>query len=122
MLQTFNFGRDVATLIDMYGSVGAAQVKLGRSTGEAHLNVVYLEGGGVLGEHEAPTPQLFIVIDGSGWVSSEDGEPRDVSAGMAILWSKGERHASGTSTGMTAIIVQALELEVAALRGSVSPP
>lgn len=66
-MQTYSFGRDVATLIDMHASVGAAQVKLGRSTGEAHLDVVYLEAGGELGQHEAPTPQFFIVIDGSGW-------------------------------------------------------
>lgn len=121
-MQTFNFGRDVATLIDRHASVGASQVQLGRSTDEAHVNVVYLEAGGVLGEHEAPTPQLFVVVDGAGWVSSEDGEQREVSAGMAILWSKGELHAAGTATGMTAVIVQALELEMAAPQRPVSPP
>ncbi len=121
-MQTFNIGRDVATLIDRHASVGAAQVTVGRSTDEAHLNVVYLEAGGVLGEHEAPTPQLFIVVDGSGWVSSADGAPREVSAGMAILWSKGELHASGTATGMIAVIVQAFELEMAVPEEPVSPP
>lgn len=120
-MQTFNVGRDVATLIDRYASVEAAQVKLGRSTDEAHLDVVYLDAGGVLGEHEAPTPQLFIVVDGAGWVSSADGEQREVSAGIAILWSKGELHTSGTATGMTAVIVQALELEMAAPEQPVSP-
>lgn len=121
-MQTFNVGRDVATLIDRYASVGAAQVKLGRSTDEARLNVVYLDAGGVLGKHEAPTPQLFIVVDGSAWVSSDDGEQREVNAGMVILWSKGELHASGTATGTTAGIVQAPELEMAGPQQPVAPP
>lgn len=115
----FNFGRDTATRIEVHDAVGAAQVKLGSSTGEAHLNIVYLEPGGLLGEHPAPTPQLFIVVDGNGWVSGDDGYRHTVSAGVGVFWSEGERHASGTDTGLSAVIMQARQLDVVAPSGSV---
>lgn len=113
-MELFDFGRGTATSIRVHDAVGATQVKLGNSTGDAHLDIVYLEAGGSLGEHPAPTPQLFIVIEGSGWVSGHDGNRRTVSAGVAVAWSEGERHASGTETGLTAVIMQARRLDVAA--------
>lgn len=89
-------------------------MKFGHSTGEAHLNIVYLEAGGVLGEHEAPTPQLFVVVGGQGWAAGDDRQQHEISVGDAVFWDQGERHQSGTDSGMTAVIMQTLELNIVA--------
>lgn len=113
-MKVFRFDREVTSDIDAHGSVGASQVKFGHSTGEAHLHVVYLDADGVLGEHEAPTPQLFVVVEGRGWASGRDGQQHGIKAGDAVFWDQGEMHASGTDTGMTAVVMQALELNIVA--------
>lgn len=103
---------DESTDIDRNGSIGASHVKLAHSTGEAHLNMVYVQAGGGLRAHEAPVPQLFVVVAGEGWVSGGDGNARAVRAGDAVLWREGEMHESGTESGMTAVVLQARELIV----------
>ncbi len=70
--------------------------------------------GGVLGEHEAPTPQLFVVVDGRGWAADDDGQRHEISVGHAVLWDQGERHESVTDSGMTVVVMQALELNIVA--------
>lgn len=111
-MDTYRFDRQVAEAIEADGTVGASQVKFGHSTGEAHLNTVYLEPGGTLGAHEAPVPQLFIVVEGHGWVTGSDGMRRNVGVGDAVVWEQGEMDESGTDEGMTVVIMQALELKV----------
>lgn len=115
-MEVLRFDREVAEPIEAEGTSGASQVRFGHSTGEAHLNTVYLEPGGVLGAHEAPTAQLFIVVDGYGWVSGGDGRRRGIGAGEAVSWERGEMHESGTDSGMTVVIMQALELDILAPR------
>ena len=39
-----------------------------------NIGFMYIEPGGVVGMHKAPVPQLFIVIQGEGWVCGEDQE------------------------------------------------
>ncbi len=76
-----------------------ARLKLGHSTGEAHLNVVHLEPGGVLGAHQAPTPQLFIVTEGqAGSPAATDGSEMSRSA-MPSSGNKGNRTDQGATAG-----------------------
>lgn len=110
----FRFDRETASGIGAHGSVEAAHVKCGHSTGEAHLDIIYLDAGGRLGEHEAPTAQLFIVVDGQGWATGGDQHRRDLEVGDAAFWDQGEMHESGTDSGMTVVVMQALELNIAA--------
>ncbi len=55
----------------------------------------------------AVADQLFVVVDGEGWVSGEDEVRVDIKAGQAALWRAGESHESSTSSGMTAVVVEA---------------
>lgn len=111
-MELFRYDREVAGTIE--GLEAVAQVPLGSSTGEAHVSVVHLDAVGGLPAHEAPTPQLFVVVNGQGWVSGQDGERHPVAYGDAAFWRQGELHESGTDSGMTAVVVQAMELNIAA--------
>ena len=90
-------------------SVGTT-VPLTLPDGEAHVVCIRLAAGGLLGRHPASVDQVFVVVNGSGWVRGADEEPTTVDAGTAVYWSAGEEHESGTDSGMTAIVVESERL------------
>ena len=96
--------------ISVYDSRGAHALSLGEGRGQGHIYWIRIDPGGVIGRHEAGFGQLFLVVDGSGWVSGDDGLPRPLSAGMGAFFARGEVHAKGSDTGLTAIMVQLTEL------------
>jgi quercetin dioxygenase-like cupin family protein len=62
--------------------------------------------GGFVPRHPAVGGQLFVVVEGSGWVSGSDGRRLPIRAGQAAYWEDGEAHESGTEKGMRAIVVE----------------
>jgi quercetin dioxygenase-like cupin family protein len=59
-----------------------------------------------IGRHPTPLWQLLAVVSGEGWVAGPDGHAVPLGPGEAVLWEPGEQHASGSSGGMVAVIVQ----------------
>jgi quercetin dioxygenase-like cupin family protein len=74
------------------------------------VSLAELEPGGRIGGHQAAGDQLFVVLLGSGWVSTAT-ERAELAAGEAALWEPGEWHESGTEDGMRVLIVEGAELE-----------
>src|SRR5262245_26734373 len=101
------------TPISVYYSQGASAVPLGEGRGEGHVYCVHLEPGGEIGPHEAGFGQLFLVVAGDGWVRGPDGERRSMAVGQGAFIARGEVHAKGSDTGMTAIMVQLTDLAAA---------
>jgi quercetin dioxygenase-like cupin family protein len=91
------------------GSIGA-QVR--RLAAEAHVVVIEIAPGGVVGRHPAAGAQLFGVVNGMGWVSGGDGDRVSIAAGEAVVWEPGEEHESGSDKGMTVLVVEAESLAV----------
>jgi quercetin dioxygenase-like cupin family protein len=92
-----------------YGSDGASlrsAARVLRPQDGFAVDVVRLAPGGVVGRHPTRLWQLFLVVEGSGWVSGADGAPHPVAAGEAALWEPGEEHATGTGGGLLAVVVQ----------------
>ncbi len=108
-MQRFSFD-DAGIPIDRFGSRAANVKHLSRAP---HLVMLRLGPGGLIGGHPAGGDQLFLVVQGDGWVRVEDGEPEPIAAGEAALWGAGEWHESGSDGGMTAIVLEAEALEVA---------
>lgn len=113
-MKVFAFGRDVATALTAYGSKGAAVSRVARIEGRVQIAVVHLEAGGTVGRHPAVVNQLFMVVAGDGWVEGEDGRRVAVGPGRAAFWEDGEDHASGTDSGLIAVVVEAKGLDPAA--------
>jgi hypothetical protein len=68
---------------------------------------MYVGSKGVIGYHQAVTPQLFLIVEGKGWVRGGSSDERmPIGMGQAAFWEKGEWHESGTDTGMTAIVME----------------
>lgn len=78
--------------------------------GTAHIGCMYLEADGVVGYHQAVTPQVLLIIAGEGKVRGENNEYIKVQAGDAVFWQNGEWHETITSHGLTAMVIESEDI------------
>jgi len=109
-LKIYKFSKENGKKVEKYQSHLATYVKMIQTNGAATIGYMYIEGEGTVGYHEAPIPQLFIVVEGEGWVTGENQKRISIKRGEAALWEKGEWHTSGSETGMAVIVIQSEEL------------
>ena len=114
-MKIYRFDAEVGRSIDRYNSSGFVISKIVRLLEEAAVNCAYLEAKGMIGYHQAAIPQLFLVMQGEGWVRGEEPDRTAINAGQAAYWDKGEWHESGTETGMTAVIIEGINFDPASL-------
>jgi quercetin dioxygenase-like cupin family protein len=114
-MEIFRFDPEVGKSIDRYDSSGFIISRVIHLFDEAVVNCAYVSSGGVIGYHQATLSQLFLVVQGEGWVRSESNERFSIQAGQAAYWKRGEWHESGTKTGMTAIMIEGGEFDPAKL-------
>jgi quercetin dioxygenase-like cupin family protein len=94
-----------------FDSHGATIGGVARAGGAVRVSLLQLAAGGLVGAHPAESPQLLLVVAGSGWVRTGDEPRSSLAAGEAALWDAEEVHESGSEGGLTAVIVEADELE-----------
>lgn len=112
-MRVYNFSKEVGKSIDAFGS---QQLYMSRILSEAdspHVGCMHLGVQGRVGWHQAPCPQLFIVVSGEGWVRAGEEAEIPVSAGSAVYWGKGEWHETRTETGLTAMVIEAESMNIA---------
>jgi quercetin dioxygenase-like cupin family protein len=114
-MKLFQFG--VGAPITRYGSIGATATPLVRDPQGIHATWIQLEPGGQLGNHPAVKNQLFLVIQGEGWVQTEDSSRTAIGVGQAAFWQAGEYHTSGTQSGLVAIVLESDALGLDQIRG-----
>ena len=110
MASQYRFDKAEAAVITNFSSRNASSVHLGSGDGESHAYVVHFKPGGEIGEHKTGFGQLFIVVEGTGWVRA-GSEVHDVGVGDVVRLERGEIHAKGSETGMTAVMVQMFDME-----------
>jgi len=114
-MKLFRFDPEVARTIDQYASSGFALSRVAHLSGEAAVHCAYLAPKGLIGYHQATVPQLFLVLQGEGWVRGESSGRTLIEAGQAAFWQKDEWHESGTDTGMTVIMIEGVDIDPAKL-------
>lgn len=77
---------------------------------ETRIGCMYLEENGVIGYHQATTPQLLLIVSGEGCVRGEEDKYYSVQPGDAVFWKKDEWHETKTEKGLTALVVESKEL------------
>ena len=115
-MRLYTFDASAGRAIANYGSVGLTVTHILHAEGEAQTVAMWLASGGSVGRHEADCGQLFLVTQGAGWVEGGDGARREIHAGQAAWWNAGEAHASGSETGMAALVIEGDALDVSRLR------
>jgi quercetin dioxygenase-like cupin family protein len=113
-MRIINFSYDVAEPVTNFDSSGVASVKCASGSGEGHVYSLHFRAGGQIGRHPAGPAQLFLAVEGVGWVEGEDGERRPIRSGEAAYFAPGETHAKGSETGMIAIMIQLDRLDALA--------
>jgi quercetin dioxygenase-like cupin family protein len=104
-------GRRLAPIIE-FQSRGSAAAEVATGSGEAHVHVVEIAAGGEIGPHVAGFGQLFVCLDGSGWVAAANGERVSISGGEVAYFARGELHSKGSGEGLRALIIQVRDLDV----------
>jgi quercetin dioxygenase-like cupin family protein len=117
-MKIFRFDPEVGSTIDKFGSEMAIISRVVHLEDEAVIQCVYLRPNGKIGYHQAATQQLFLLVDGKGWVRGESDQKFTIKAGQAAFWEKDEWHESGTGTGMTAVIIEGVSIDPAKLMPS----
>jgi len=118
-MKLYRFDREVGKSIDAYNSSRFIIARIARLFEEAVINCAYLETNGVIGYHQVTIPQVFLVVQGEGWVRNETSERVSIKAGEAVYWGKDEWHESGTERGMTAIIIESAKFDLSKLTPAV---
>lgn len=76
----------------------------------AHVSCMYLEENGVIGFHQALSPQLLLILNGEGYVRGDNEDFIKVQSGDAVFWKKDEWHETKTDKGLTAIVIESEQL------------
>lgn len=112
-MRIFRFDASAGRTIDQFGSVNLVMSPIQRGDGPFQLGCMHVGPGGLVGDHQAVGPQLFLVVNGSGWVRGQDSGRIPIAAGHAAFWTDGEWHESGSDTGMDVIVLEADTLDPA---------
>ncbi|GAB1786344.1 cupin domain-containing protein [Priestia aryabhattai] len=105
-MKIYKFNKKNGNKVEKYNSNLATYLKMIRTNEAANIGCMYIDPQGILGHHQAPIAQLFVVVQGEGWVTGEDQKQINIKAGEAAFWEKGEWHTSGSNSDMTAILIQ----------------
>jgi hypothetical protein len=110
-VEIFQFDRGEKN-VRSFGSEGFRATRVAAGEGRVSLTCLRVEPGGLIGTHPATGAQLFLVIDGAGWVAGPDGERVQIAAGWGVRWDAGEIHTSGTHTGLVALAIEGAPLDL----------
>lgn len=115
-MRLYTFDATAGRPIADFGSIGLTITPVLRATSETQVVAMWLAPGGSVGRHPASGGQLFLVIQGEGWVEGGDGARHTLRKGQAAWWDDGETHSSGSETGMAALVIEGAALDTACLR------
>jgi len=104
-MKLYRFDAGVGKKIDRFGS-NFILSRIINVNENIVVSCFYIEPDGFVGYHPAATSQLFLVVQGIGWIRSGECTRTPVEVYQAVYWGKGEWHEAGTESGMTAIVFE----------------
>ncbi|GAB6424118.1 cupin [Bacillus luti] len=111
-MKIFNFSEKVGKHLSVFQS-NFIMSKIVNYQGNIHIGAMHLQANGIIGYHEAVVSQLLLIVGGEGYVCGTNKEKVKIKAGQAVFWEKGEFHETSTEHGLTAIVMEAENLEQA---------
>lgn len=110
-MRLFRFDAPVGKDLTQHHSANVAISPILRTAGSVQVACMHVQAKGVIGAHPAVKPQLFLVVEGEGWVRGEADQRIPLAAGQAAFWQAGEHHESGSNNGMTALVIEGDDLD-----------
>ncbi|KEK21628.1 hypothetical protein [Bacillus gaemokensis] len=107
-MRIFRFDKEVGKSVEGFGDENyiLSRILVDESVETLNLVCAHFDSGDSTGRQQVMINQLFLVVQGEGWVSKDNVERVPISAGQAPFWITGEWHEVGTDTGMVAIILE----------------
>lgn len=105
-MKVFEFTRKTLAPIRHFDSTGSYSRQLAGGNDGLAVHCVHFEPGGEIGTHPTGRQQLFLVVEGNGWVVGADGVKRDLTPGQGAFFARNESHSKGSTSGMVAIMIQ----------------
>ena len=112
-MKLFDFSNEVGRQLTLFDSKNTVYTPIITQDNGTKVSCMHIAPQGVIGFHQATIDQLFLVVQGEGWVRGEEEKRTQIRAGTAAFWTAGEWHESGSETGMMAIIIEAENLDPA---------
>ena len=108
-MEFYKFSKDSGKRISKFDSnfIMCRVIQTDKAT---NIGYMHLEENGIVGYHQAVVPQLLVVITGEGYVSNDREEYFKVQSGDAVFWEKDEWHETKSENGLTAIVIESVEL------------
>jgi hypothetical protein len=110
-MKIYHIDLEVGEKDEPFGSVKAIIARVLQLDHKAEINAVYIHPGEHISVQQAMTQQLFLLVDGEGWVQNLSGEKKTVQQGQAVFWGESELPESGTETGMAAVIIGNIDID-----------
>lgn len=87
-MKIYKFNKEDGKKVQKYNSNLATYLKFIQTNEVANIGCMYIDPQGILGHHEAPIAQLFVVVQGEGWVTGEDKKRINIKVGEANFLGK----------------------------------
>jgi quercetin dioxygenase-like cupin family protein len=100
-----------ARVVTDFGAAGVRAVDLADGRDPWTSTVLVIEAGGSLEPHVAGRDQIFLPIEGDGWLEV-DGVRREVAPGSYGIVRAGQLHAKGATTRLVVLVLQSPEIHV----------
>lgn len=109
LMEFLKFGKEEGIRVSKFNS-DFVMSHIIQTNQPANINYMHLEEQGMIGYHQAKTPQLLLVLHGKGYVRGEAAGYVKVQSGDAVFWEKDEWHETKTEEGLTAIVIESVGL------------
>ncbi|GAA0371979.1 hypothetical protein GCM10008932_24120 [Alkalibacterium iburiense] len=113
-MQFFKLTKDTGLKITEFNS-NFYLSKIIQSNQPVKISCMHLGENGIIGLHQATTPQLFLIINGKGLVKGKNGNIVEVNSGSAVFWDKNEWHETRTEDGLIAIAIESEDIDCSIL-------
>jgi len=108
-MEFYTFSKDSGKSISKFNS-NFIMSRVIQTDNETNIGCMHLDVNGIVGYHQAVVPQLLLVINGEGYVRNDKEEYIKVQPGDAVFWEKDEWHETKSEKGLTAIVIESVEL------------
>lgn len=110
-MKMYRFSQQVGRQITAFSSSGVVISRVVKPGDDLHIAAMNVAAGGVVGYHQATSRQLFVVVQGEGWVRGAEAAHTPIGVGHAAYWVAGEWHEAGSEGGMVALVIEGDTIE-----------
>ncbi|HLR51669.1 MAG TPA: AraC family ligand binding domain-containing protein [Candidatus Avamphibacillus sp.] len=108
-MELYKFGKEEGVQVSKFNS-DFVMSRIIQTDKPTNIGCMHLDENGIVGYHQAIVSQLLLILNGEGYVRGKEEEYYKVQPGDAVFWGKDEWHETKSDKGLTAIVIEGVEL------------